>query len=313
MIILQIASSFVLSALITWALVAILNRRKAYVTVKPELLVQNETKARTPFFGGLGFLLTITIGALVFTDAGKAEVYIPLFALWVFGLAGFADDVLKLSSDNGDGFTVKQKLASQVLSAVLVAFLIMWKAPEAASTRIMFGKEVNLSFWYVIPAAIYLVYYVNALNITDGVDGLSSCSTLPVLAVLAVIGYQSGIQCLALVAIGTLLGFLVFNHSPAKIFMGDVGSHSLGGMIAAMALMMKAELLIILAGVLFLLEFLSSLIQIASIRIRKKKVFAIAPLHHLLEYHGLKPWKIVLLFSSINVAGSIAAVLIWSL
>lgn len=306
-------SAFAISVMSTWLLVVILQKKRMFVAVKPELLFQDQRKSRTPFFGGIAFLVAVTACFFIFMDFRSPKVYIPLFSLWVFSIAGFCDDVLKLRSDNGDGFTVKQKSASQIFAAVLVVFLIIWKDFDVTKSRFIFGRESDFGIWYVLPAAFFLVFYVNALNITDGVDGLASCSTIPVLLAISLMGWETQFGMMPWVVIGTLGGFLVFNHSPARIFMGDVGSHGLAGLIGAMALLMRKDLLLLVCSILFCIELLSSLIQILSIRILKKKVFAIAPLHHLLEHHGMPAWKIVLLFTSINVMGSLIALAIWRL
>lgn len=293
--IMSIASAFVLSALSTWALVAMLNKKKAYVVVKPELLVKSEKKAATPFFGGISFLLAVTICALAFDVVDGPEAGLSLIGLWIFGLAGFADDALKLKSRNGDGFATKQKLSSQILASILMVCLIMWQA------RASISRWENL---LAVPAVVYMVYYVNALNITDGVDGLASVAAIPVLTVICFVSPLDEMRQLGMMAIGAVLGFLLFNRAPAQIFMGDVGSHALGGMIAVMALLAGAETAVFAAGALFFIEFLSSLVQIIGIRLFHRKVFKIAPLHHLLEYHGLSDWKIVAVLSALNFVSS---------
>lgn len=284
-----------LSALATWALVAILNRTRSFVAVKPELLVKDERKGRTPFFGGLAFLFAITLTCAFFCDWSEPETWIPVCSMWIFGLSGLADDLLKLRTDNGDGFTVRQKFASQVISALIVICLIQ-----------AFAHRYD-SYLYMIPGFVWLVYYVNAYNITDGVDALASCSVIPVLVLLALTGQQT----MAVITAGCMAGFLFFNSSPARIFMGDVGSHAVAGLIAAMAVLGKTEIPVFCSSLLFFVEFMSSLIQILSIRLLGKKVFAIAPLHHLMEYKGFGPWKIVIIFSAVNILATIAVCLLW--
>lgn len=306
-------SAFAVSTLSTWVLTVVLKKGKAFVAVKPELLVKEERKSRTPFLGGISFPVTITFVMLVFGDIKDPVTIIGLAALWVFGICGLIDDLLKIKTENGDGFDVKQKFCSQIISAAMVVFLMIWLCPEVTE---YFGSFFRLGYAYFIPAVVFLVYYTNAMNITDGVDGLLGTSTIPVLALLLVIAFSLGEEgrqssLLSVSAIGTIGGFLIFNHSPAKIFMGDVGSHSLGGLIGIMALMLNKELVILVAGALFLLEFLSSLVQIVSIRVFHRKVFAIAPLHHLLEFKGYSALKIVCLFSLVSLAGCVLGFLLW--
>lgn len=294
-------TAFVLSAAGCEALAVLLNRRRAYVQVKPELPVQDPLKARTPSFGGVAIAIAVTTAAALWADCSEPAVWVPLASMWAFGAVGFADDVLKLGSNNGDGLSTKGKLALQTAAALLTAALVAATRPSALQ-----GGALR-ALVHMAAAAFFLVYTTNGYNITDGVDGLAATSLLPVLAVLGVLGQASALHTLVLILAGALCGFLLLNRAPARIFMGDTGSHAIAALVGASALIVRGELLVLVAGILFTIELLSSLAQIVSIRVFKRKLFMIAPLHHLLEMRGCAASRIVGLFSLVNLAGALCA------
>ena len=295
--------SFIISALICKSLIVLLNRKKLYVANKPELLVQKERKAKTPGFGGISFVVC----SIIFTVIGSTEFdsyfYILIIAILGFGFEGFIDDIMKLKTSNGDGVTVKQKILTEFLLSSLIAFLII-------ETK---GEKTNVL--YFVFSVFYIFYFVNAVNITDGLDGLSTGTVLPVFILLLflisqVFKLESQLFNFTLNLIFALFGFLIYNHKPAKIFMGDLGSQALGGAIATISLMLGKEIVILIAGMVLLLEFISSLIQIICIRFFNTKVFKIAPVHHLLEFYGVSETKIVSLWFVLSSFFSICAYLI---
>lgn len=295
--------SLVSTFLLCLLLIKVLKNKKASVVNKPELLVQNEQKAKTPQFGGVAIILAlyITYGLLI---KKHSSISACLLGALVYAIAGLVDDVLKTKSTNGDGFTVKQKFASQLVCTFICICLLFLYAYDFTS---LLGIE--LGYFYAIPCAIYILYFVNAYNITDGLDGLATLTSIPVLIIITIIALlkNSELSSLAIALIGSLCGFLILNFKPAKIFMGDVGSHAIGTLIAMMAVFLKVEFVILFAGFIYLIEFLSSLLQIISIRTRNKKILPIAPLHHSLEYYKYSELKIVFLFTLVNLIASVAS------
>ncbi|NCC64214.1 MAG: phospho-N-acetylmuramoyl-pentapeptide-transferase [Spirochaetia bacterium] len=285
MLVVQAVCSFLLTFLISKVLLSICTKSK--VAIKPELAHNHAAKQGTPVVGGLAFSIGFILTNLMTSDLRDYFVLLPMIALTLFLLVGFLDDLQKQKTKNGDGLSSRAKLLLQFSSAVVIVLLA--KHLSVLDTHITFFKgSWDLGYMYFVFAVFYLLYFVNAVNITDGLDALASGASLPVLLLLVLLSQRFGFAM-----IGSLLAFLYFNRSPAKYFMGDAGSHALGGYIGICALLINAELVFVVASGLFLLELSSSLIQIISIRGFQKKVFTIAPLHHAYEMKGIKEEKIV--------------------
>jgi len=295
--------SFLLSAAICKCLIILLNKKKLYVANKPELLVQKESKSRTPGFGGISFIFASIFFTIIGYKSIDSNLYIVILAVVGFAFEGLIDDIIKLKTTNGDGITPKQKILIEFLLSTLIAFLIIR------------NKTENTSVIYFIFSVCYIFYFVNAVNITDGLDGLSTGTVLPVFVLLLflvsqVFQVENQLFRFTLNLIFALLGFLVYNHKTAKIFMGDLGSQALGGAIASISLILGKEIIILIASFVLFLEFSSSLIQIIFIRYFKRKVFKIAPVHHIFEYYGISENKIVLIWVGLSSFFSIFAYLI---
>ena len=285
------------------------------------------SKAGTPTAGGLFFVAGASLTVLIFGKLLRPYTYIPLIAMWGFFAIGLLDDGLKLRKNKAVGLKTSRKLAMQVLVGALVIWLNS-KSSGLRSTVVTLPWDPSVSWdmglWYPIIALIYIVYFVNAVNITDGLDGLATGSAIPGLLLIAILatlfgfGFHSrfiqetisaGAMDLALVVsaiIGALLAFLWYNGLKAQVFMGDCGSHAIGALIAVSALLMKIELVVLVASGMFLLECLSSFVQILSIRLLHKKVFSMAPIHHHFEKRGMEESKIVTRF---HIGSMLCAVL----
>lgn len=295
-------------------LINILKKKKAEVPIKPELAQEQASKAGTPSMGGISFLVGITVAALLLGDITAGYTWIPLVGMWLFGLVGFIDDYLKITRKNSDGLKSGQKLAMQILAAATVISLMAF-CSRLQETVVTIpwnpAKSFDIGGWYRLAAMIYILYFVNAVNITDGLDGLAAGNAFPVVLMITIIsvifGYgiygeyiqpsvAAGGMDLAIVGaavLGALLAFLWFNSKPAQMFMGDCGSHAIGSVLAVSALLLKIELVVLVASGVFLVEFATSFIQIIAIRMKGRKVFPIAPLHHVYERQGISENKIV--------------------
>ena len=274
-------------------------------------------KQGTPTIGGLIFIIPTVITLLVLKIRGSIDLnfnlLIILLTFVLYGLLGLIDDVMKVKFHNNDGLSIPAKLILQMLIALLFLFIYLKNGGNPSLQVSALGIDWNLGWGYGIFILFLLVGTSNAVNITDGLDGLAG--GLSIIAFFAygllalssrwLVGYEEvGIFCFVLC--GTLLGFLVFNAHPAKVFMGDNGSLALGGALAAVAILTKHELLLAVIGGVFGLETLSSAIQIIAIRKFHKKVFRMAPLHHNFEQYGWKEQDITRLF---YVVGLILALL----
>ena len=267
-------------------------------------------KQGTPTMGGVMFIIGIALTILVLgwrhMMAGEfAHLYVYLFAL-VFGAIGFIDDYQKVKHHHNTGLTALQKFALQLAAAVAFLCLMRLEGLLTPNLYIPFWNTHLVLPWpvYLIFAAFVIVGTVNAVNITDGLDGLSTSVTIPVavfFTVMAVVwpGFaQLGTFSAAMA--GGLAGFLLYNHYPAKVFMGDTGSLFLGGAVAALAFAYDMPLVLLLVGIVYICETLSDIIQVTYFKLTHgKRIFKMAPLHHHFEMCGWKETKIVAVFSTV--------------
>ncbi len=283
----------------------------------PDILEFHASKYGTPTMGGLLIVGSILVSLLLWADLSNKYLLLTIFSLVWLAATGFYDDYLKYIKNQAKGIRPLVKIASQ-LSLGLIIGLILFLGPFQPSPFIYppFFKEVvwNLGAWYLLFILFILAASSNAVNITDGLDGLAIGAVLMVAITFTVISYVVGnyvfanylgvsfirgagelsVFCASL--IGASLGFLWFNCYPAEIFMGDTGSLSLGGSLGVVAVLTKQEFALFFAGGVFVIEAFSVIIQVLSYKIRKKRVFAMTPLHHHFELHGWPESKIVIRF-----------------
>lgn len=258
---------------------------------------QHQFKAGTPTMGGVVFLavaISVTFfWALVYRLLTGAVLAI-LFILFLYGLVGFLDDFLKIFRKVNEGLNPKQKLALQILGGV-VFYLVHVRGTGDVALNIM-GRPFHLGIFYVLFILFWLVGFSNAVNLTDGLDGLASISVVISLSTYAIIAFverQFDILLVCVTMIGALLGFFCYNHKPAKIFMGDVGSLALGGMLATISIALHQEWTLLLVGLVYVLETSSVMLQVSYFKYSKKKygegrrIFRMTPFHHHLELGGL--------------------------
>jgi phospho-N-acetylmuramoyl-pentapeptide-transferase len=282
----------------------------------------HKSKAGTPTMGGVLILAGILIPTLLWADLTNRSVWILVLSTLAFGAIGFADDYIKVVKKRNLGLTARAKLGGQIAVGLLLGAAIYWlalKEPLAYSTRLVFPFFKNftpdLGILFVLFVVVVLVCSTNAVNVTDGLDGLAIGSTLIASAAFTVLAYVSGhrrfseyldilflpgagevtVFCGAMV--GASMGFLWWNCYPAQIFMGDVGSLSLGGAIGTVALLIKQELLLFSVGGLFVIEALSVVLQVLYFRLTGgKRLFRMAPLHHHFELIGWKEPQVIIRF-----------------
>jgi phospho-N-acetylmuramoyl-pentapeptide-transferase len=281
----------------------------------------HKAKAGTPTMGGLLILAGILVPTLLWADLTNRNVWILMLSTLAFGAIGFADDYLKVVKKQSLGLSGRRKLQLQILVGLLLGttlYLLSLAQPNQYSTRLVlpFFKNLmpELSAFYILFAVLVVVGASNAVNLTDGLDGLAIGSMLIAGAAFTVLAYVSGhrrfseyldvlylpgsgeitVFCGAMV--GASMGFLWWNCYPAQVFMGDVGSLSLGGALGTVAMLIKQELLLFSVGGLFVVEALSVILQVGSFRMRGKRVFRMAPLHHHFEIVGWKEPQIIIRF-----------------
>lgn len=298
---------FVLSLVVAVILIPLLKKLHVGQSVSKLINERHLKKDGTPTIGGLIFIIPTILIMLILYLRGSIEfnsnLIILIFVFLAYGALGFIDDFLKVKYHNNDGLSIGVKFLLQ--TAIAVVFYIIYRNNGGDSNLVISSLGINVSLGWVFGLFILLVLVgtTNAVNISDGLDGLAG--GLSVVAIMAygviawgskwISGYQE-IAIFAFVLCGAILGFLVFNTHPAKVFMGDTGSLALGGALATIAILTKHELSLLLIGGVFVVETLSSAIQIIAIRKFHKKVFLKAPLHHHFEELGWEETDIVKLF-----------------
>lgn len=276
---------------------------------------QHQAKAGTPTMGGIVFLITGVLVSLVLSLATNQltnNAGMILFILVLYGLVGFFDDFLKVFRKINEGLNPKQKLLLQLVGGVIFYFFY----ERGGDILNVFGYPLHLGVLYILFALFWLVGFSNAVNLTDGIDGLASISVVISLSAYGVISYvqnQLDILLVILAMIGGLLGFFVFNHKPAKIFMGDVGSLALGGMLAAISMALHQEWTLLLIGLIYVFETTSVMMQVSYFKLSGgKRIFRMTPVHHHFELGGFSgqgqpwsEWKVDFFFWGIGLFASI--------
>ena len=294
----------------------------------------HQKKSGTPTMGGVLIAIAILLPTVLWSDPANPFVWIAVFATLAFGAVGFTDDYIKVVKRRNLGLTARAKLAGQAIAALLVAVaLVILQQFKMFSTAMMvpFAKSLHpdllwhwplhvphLAFLAFVPFVAWVIFVLmgssNAVNLTDGLDGLAIGCTIIAAAALAVLTYVSGhvvfadyleLQRMPQVAeltvfcgsmVGASIGFLWYNAHPAEVFMGDVGSLALGGAIGTVAIIIRQELLLVFIGGIFIVEAVSVMLQVGSYKLRKKRIFKMAPIHHHFEQLGWSESKVIARF-----------------
>ena len=310
--------AFAVSMLVTARMIPVLRNKQFGQFIREDGPQAHLSKAGTPTMGGIAMVAGITVALIASSfltgsfGAGKLAILLSMYA---FGLIGFIDDYNKIAKKQNEGLTPKQKLALQLLFGAALAVFMMIR--EGTSVLIPFaGITVDFGIFY-IPFIIFVeVAMANSVNLTDGLDGLASSTSSIVAACFAVIAMfvlPDGNEPMAAAAqaiFGATLGFLVYNHYPARIFMGDTGSMALGGVLSATAVVGHVEWLLPIAGLIYVCEALSVIIQVTYFKkTGGKRVFRMAPIHHHFELGGWHETKVVRVFCLFTLVCCIIAVL----
>lgn len=298
LMLMTIGVSFLLAVILGPLTIPLLRRLKFGQQVRDDGPKAHLKKAGTPTMGGAIILLAFALSFLKFSVM-DTDFYVLLIATLGFGLIGFLDDYIKIIFKRSLGLTAKQKLIGQLVCSGLICVLL-WQSGHSTVISIP-GTSFGLDFgWFYYPFIVLMMLAVsNAVNFTDGLDGLLAGTSAIAFSAFAVIAIQASEISAAVSAaamVGAVLGFLVFNAHPAKVFMGDTGSLGIGGAIAAVAILTKTELLIIIIGGVFVIEMLSVIIQVVSFKTRGKRVFKMSPIHHHFELCGWSEWRVVITF-----------------
>jgi phospho-N-acetylmuramoyl-pentapeptide-transferase len=255
-------------------------------------------KQGTPTMGGVIILLAVTLAILPFVDH-KLETYILFIATLGYGFVGFLDDYIKILFKRSLGLTAMQKIAGQGMVAIIVCVMLFLLDHSTTIHIPLTHIDIPLAWMYFPLMVFIMIGGSNAVNFTDGLDGLlagTSAIAFGAYALIALYQSQPDIALFCGAMIGAVLGFLIFNKHPAKIFMGDTGSLAIGGGLVAVSILTKSEVLLAVIGGVFLIESLSVAIQVISFKTRGKRIFKMSPIHHHFELVGWSEWRVVLTF-----------------
>ncbi|HAT4362838.1 TPA: phospho-N-acetylmuramoyl-pentapeptide-transferase [Clostridium perfringens] len=302
-IVMSIVISFIVASILGPIIIPLLHKLKFGQNIREEGPKSHFKKAGTPTIGGLIFIFATIITMFIMVGNPTDEAMIALYSFVGFGFVGFLDDLLKIIKKKNEGLTSGQKM----ILLLIVSGFLTWYAYKYIGTSInipFLNGQINLGLFYIPAAMFYFAGVTNAVNLTDGLDGLATSVTVLVTTFLGIISYNLGhislaIFCVALA--GALLAFLRFNAFPARVFMGDTGSLALGGAVAMVALILKMPLILVLIGIIYVIETLSVILQVASFKLTGKRIFKMAPIHHHFEQLGWSETKIVSVFSIITV------------
>ncbi len=309
--------SFAISVILCPIMIPFLKRLKFGQYVRDDGPESHLKKSGTPTMGGIIILLSIILTSLFYI--GEYSDMIPvLFVTVGFGIIGFLDDYIKIVMKRSMGLRAWQKLVGQILITAIFGYYLVNYTDIGTKMLIPFtggladGKYLDTSFLFVPLLFIVMLGTVNGANFTDGLDGLASSVTLLIATFFSVvaIGTQSGISPITCAVAGSLLGFLVFNIYPARVFMGDTGSLALGGFVAASAYMLRMPLFILIVGMVYLVEVISVMLQVGYFKISGgKRIFKMAPIHHHFELCGWPETRVVAVFSVVTAVLCIIALI----
>ena len=294
-----------------------LRRLKVGQSIRSDGPESHFAKGGTPTMGGVMIIVAIIISVILWQDIKNLKVWLCLGSLVAFGAIGYADDYLKITKKNSDGLPAKIKFGAQVAVSLAVALILYFSGEDGITCLyIPFFRNpvLDMGLLWIPFAVLLMVGESNAVNLTDGLDGLATGLLIWVFITLGILSYLSGradfssylgipfiegageLTIFSLAVVGACIGFLWFNAHPADVFMGDVGSLSLGGVIAVISLIIKKEILILIIGGVFVLEVASVILQVLSFKLFKKRIFKMSPLHHHFELSGWPENKVVIRF-----------------
>lgn len=318
--------AFAVSAVLGKFLIPFLRKIKFGQTIKENGPVWHKSKQGTPNMGGFMFIIGSVVGILVgfillkvlwkeplgLSAVNSVKLFGGLGMALIFGFIGFLDDYIKDVKKRNLGLNAKQKLIMQFFTAV--AYLLsVYLAGDTSTTVIFpFFGQLDLGFFYYVIMILFILFLSNAVNLTDGIDGLAASVTFLVcisaLIMSGVLGLL-GIGVYASALAGGLLGFLIYNFHPAKVFMGDTGSMFLGGSVLALGFGINLPVLILLFGIIYVVEAMSVVLQVISFQTTGKRIFKMSPIHHHFEMCGWSEGKIVGVFSLVTLVGCIVSII----
>ena len=303
--------AYFLTVLMLPRLIKYLHELKFGQAIREEGPQSHMHKKGTPTMGGISFIIAIVVSLVVamFLDSANIQYYILfIYTTISFSIIGYIDDMLIVVKKINDGLAPRKKLMLQILFSVIFYMLVTFIYKDINYIHIpVFDYNLNISYLYIIFLVFWQTGFSNAVNLTDGLDGLATSVTIITTSTLALLAYKENnfpVLVFCLTIVGSLIGFLLFNRNPAKIFMGDTGSLALGGILAAISVILHKEVAFLFIGLVYILETLSVIIQVAYFKKTGKRIFKMSPLHHHFELSGYGEVKTVYIFVIIAVVSS---------
>ena len=317
-LILAILLSFLVSLGLGHIAIPLLHRLKFGQPIREDGPKTHLKKSGTPTMGGIFMALAMIVVALIFIGECGSYLWAAVLGSIAFSIIGLIDDMKKVLEHNSKGLRAWQKIVLQLFFGTLVAVYAYYNPQIGSELYIPFwGQTLDLGIWYIPFCVIFMIALTNSVNLTDGLDGLAGSVTVVDAAAFALIflaaeasGLQKDAMIFAGILVGAVMGFLRYNTYPARVMMGDVGSFLLGGAISMLAIFSKLQLMIPIMGVMFMLSSISCILQVGSYKLRKKRIFKMAPLHHHFELLGVHETKIVSVYTLITVAACLLAMLL---
>ena len=311
--------SLILAIIIGIFLIPFFKRLKAGQRLSEYLENSHKEKQGTPTMGGLIFIIPVCIVMIIMYFYNKkisSSLIIVLITFLSYSFIGFIDDYLIIKRNNNKGLSESSKFIMQVVVAIIFFYLFMISGNEPLLWIHTLGIKLDIGFLYGIIILLVLVSSSNAVNITDGLDGLAGSLSFIAFITLGIISYNTGwlegyeeISLFCFSISGSLLGFLLFNLNPAKVFMGDTGSLALGAAMGSIAILTRHELLLVLIGIVFVIETLTCIIQRIYYKFTKKRLFLMTPIHHSFEKKGYSEREIVKIFCLIGIIASMLSII----
>ncbi len=302
--------SFIITLIIGPKIISTISKLKIGQNVRDDGPESHLVKSGTPTMGGIIMVIALCLTLLLSRNINSNTLML-LFSCFSFGIIGFIDDYFKIANKRSLGLRPYQKLIGQFIFAIIILVYHLKVSGYGTELILPFTNfRLDLGILYIPILSIIVVGTVNSVNLTDGLDGLASSITFIVMSFFSIAAFKllmPEVSLFASIVAGTCLGFLIYNAFPAKIFMGDTGSMFLGGAVAGIAVLLNLSVFIAIVGLIYLIEALSVMIQVASFKLRKKRVFLMAPIHHHFEEKGWHEVRVNIVFSSITIILAIIA------
>lgn len=303
--------SFLVTVLMLPKLIKYLHYLKFGQAIREEGPQSHMHKKGTPTMGGISFIVATVLALIIamFIDSSNIKYYfLFIYTTISFSIIGYIDDMLIVVKKKNDGLAPRKKLMLQILFSIIFYVLVKFIYEDINYIYIPgLEYQLNISYLYMVFVVFWQTGFSNAVNLTDGLDGLATSVTIITTSTFALLAYKENnfpVFVFCLVLVGALIGFLLFNKNPAKIFMGDTGSLALGGILAAISIILHKEIVFIFIGLVYILETLSVIIQVAYFKKTGKRIFKMSPLHHHFELSGYGEVKTVYLFVIIALISS---------